>query len=430
MRQDGRGDGRGPWRGCAYDGPTMMPPTTALPLRPVPAGFTVRPATLPDLARVAQLFEVAADHRGGRVRVREDDLRFRWLALDRLDETMLVEHPDGAPHLAAYAEFQVELDPFTGEAVAHIEARVHPAWTGHGLATFLLGHAEERACSAARAAGRTTVALYLTVVDGDERTRSFLAARGFEPVRHLLDLRLDLHAAPPAPAWPPGVRGRAFRRGHDEAAAWQVHQAAFANVGTHLPIPLDDWVEERVDRDPLFDEGLFLLAEHDDEVIGIAVCRSGALGSPEDGWIRDLAVLPSWRRKGVGMALLRTALEAFRRRGLTGAALEVDDVTLEGAVALYRRAGMRITHRTDLFRRILPVDATEGAVAGLPPPDGADGDAAPVEVPDESAALADPLPLDLLGAGFGDVTEPADDEPDAPDEPDDDGVDDDEPPDA
>jgi mycothiol synthase len=405
----------------------MMPPTTALPLRPVPAGFTVRPATLADLDRVAQLFEAAAQHRGGRVRVREDDLRFRWLALDRLDETMLVEHPDGEPRLAAYAEFQVELDPFTGEAVAHIEARVHPAWTGHGLASFLLGHAEERARGAASAAGRTSVALFLTVVDGDERTRSFLGARGFEPVRHLLDLRLDLHAAPPAPAWPRGVRGRAFRPGHDEEAAWRVHQSAFADVATHLPIPLDDWVAERVDRDPLFDAGLFVLAQHDDEVVGIALCRAGALGSPEDGWIRDLAVLPSWRRKGVGMALLRTALEAFRKRGLTGAALEVDDTTVEGAVALYRRAGMRITHRTDLFRRILPVDAAEGAVAGLPLGEGAAGDAAPLDRSDPTTAPADPWPLDLSGAGFGDRPRPAgDDDPD-PDDPDPDDPDPDEP---
>jgi mycothiol synthase len=388
----------------------MMPPTTALPLRPVPAGFTVRPATLADLERVAQLFEAAAHHRGGRVRVREDDLRFRWLSLDRLDETMLVEHPDGEPRLAAYAEFQVELDPFTGEAVAHIEARVHPAWTGHGLATFLLGHAEERARSAARAADRACVALYLTVVDGDERTRAFLGARAFEPVRHLLDLRLDLHAAPPTPAWPSGVRCRTFRPGHDEKATWRVHQAAFEEIATHLPIPLDDWVAERIDRDPQFDPGLFLLAEHDDEVIGIAVCRSGALGSPEDGWIRDLAVLPAWRRRGVGMALLRTALEAFRRRGLTGAALEVDDVTLEGAVALYRRAGMRITHRTDLFRRILPVDSAEGVVPGLAVPDGGPADAAFADGEAGGPTPADPSALDLLAVDRSDTDEP---DPDA-----------------
>lgn len=331
----------------------MLPPSPTLPLRPVPAGFASRPASLGDLPAVAQLFEDVAHARGGRVRVRAEDLRVRWLALDELDETILVERVDDEPRLAAYAELQVDDDRFIGEVVAHTEARVHPAWTGHGLATFLLGYAQERARAAAQSAGRTTVQLYLTVVDGDDRTRSFLLARGFSPVRHLLDLRLDLHADPPSPAWPAGVTYRDFEPGRDEEAVWRLHRLAFEDVPTHLPIPLEDWLDERIRHDPLFDPALVLLAEHDHELVGVAVCRTGALGSPEDGWVRDLAVHPSWRRRGIGMALLRTAFAAFRARGLTGAALEVDDVTLEGAVALYRRAGMRITHQTDLLRRTL-----------------------------------------------------------------------------
>lgn len=357
----------------------MLPTSPTLPLRPVPAGFASRPASLGDLAAVAQLFEEVAHARGGRVRVRADDLRVRWLALDELDETILVERIDEDPRLAAYAEFQVDDDPFTGEVVAHTEARVHSAWTGHGLATFLLGYAEERARAAAEAAGRTTVQLYLTVVDGDDRTRSFLLARDFTPVRHLLDLRLDLHADPPSPAWPTGVSHRGFEPGRDEEAVWRLHRLAFEDVPTHLPIPFEDWLDERIRHDPLFDPALVVLAEHDDELVGVAVCRTGALGSPEDGWVRDLAVHPSWRRRGIGMALLRTAFAAFRARGLTGAALEVDDVTLEGAVALYRRAGMRITHQTDLLRRTLELHAGDetSAVAAVEPPTDA-----PTSAPD------------------------------------------------
>jgi ribosomal protein S18 acetylase RimI-like enzyme len=60
------------------------------------------------------------------------------------------------------------------------------------------------------------------------------------------------------------------------------------------------------------------------------------------------------------MALLRTAFAAFRDRGLTGVALEVDDVTVDGAVELYRRAGMRIVHRTDILERTLRLDTVVG----------------------------------------------------------------------
>jgi mycothiol synthase len=345
----------------------MLPPTSALPLRPVPPGFATRPASLADLDAVAELFAAAAMERHGRVRVRAEDLRVRWLALDALDETVLVERPGGEPPLAAYAELQVDIDPLGGEVEVHTEGRVHPAWTGHGLASFLLDHAEDRAREAAGAVGRSRVTLRTTVVDGDDRARAFLTGRGFAPLRHLLDLRLDLHAAPPAPSWPSGIVCRPFELGRDEEAVWRVHQAAFAELATHLPIPLEDWLDDRIRRDPLFDPGLVLLAEHDHQPVAVAVCRSGAQGAPEDGWVRDLAVLPAWRRKGIGMALLREAFGAFRRRGLTGVALEVDDVSLEGAVALYRRAGMRIVHRTDVLERVLEVapDAAPTSPASL-----------------------------------------------------------------
>jgi ribosomal protein S18 acetylase RimI-like enzyme len=69
--------------------------------------------------------------------------------------------------------------------------------------------------------------------------------------------------------------------------------------------------------------------------------------------------VPAWRGRGIGMALLRAAFAAFRTRGLTGVALEVDDVSMDGAVALYRRAGMRIVRRTDVLEQLLLVAPPE-----------------------------------------------------------------------
>ncbi len=81
----------------------------------------------------------------------------------------------------------------------------------------------------------------------------------------------------------------------------------------------------------------------------------------EVGDVRDLGVIPAWRRRGIAMALLRTALQAFWQRGLTGAALEVDDVSLQGAVSLYRAAGMQVVARTDVMELPLsPPRSTAG----------------------------------------------------------------------
>jgi mycothiol synthase len=347
-----------------------MPDDPSRPtLRPAPAGFRLRRPGWDDLDAVVALYAAASRARTGRVSVRTDDLRFRWLGLGGFDDALLIEAvephgvcasgagPGGPPAPVAYAEFEESEDPWTGELDLHVEATIHPDWTGRGLAGFLLGRAEDRARVAAREADRTAAVLRTSLEDGDDLARDWFAARGFIPVRHLLELRLDLHAPPPSAVWRSGVRCRTFRPGEDEAVLWRTHQTAFADVPTHLPLDLDDFLDGRLRRYPDLDPDLVFLAEHEDEVVGLAICRAGTEVAAEDGWVRDLGVVPAWRRHGIGMALLRTAFAAFRERGLTGVALEVDDVTLDGAVALYRRAGMRTVRRTDVLERTLEVTA-------------------------------------------------------------------------
>ena len=335
----------------------------ARPIDPVPdvppPGFALRRPTWNDLDAVAALYAASSLERIGRVTVRRGDLRVRWLELESFEDALLVESPPPDPVVAAYADFQTELGGFDDDLRLYVDGRVHPAFPGRGLSSFLLRRAVVRAADAARLASVGSAALRTTVVDGDDGARGFLTRHGFHPIRHLLQMHLDLHAAPPAPAWPPGVVCRSFRPGSDDVAVWTAHQAAFADVATHLPIPFEAWRESRIDHEPGFDPDLVFLAEAETEIVGIAVCREGSEAAAEDGLVRDLGVVPAWRRRGVGMALLRTAFEAFRSRGLSGAALEVDDVTLDGAASLYRRAGMRVTHRTDVLERT--VAASEGS---------------------------------------------------------------------
>lgn len=342
----------------------------------MPAGLRARRPTWDDLPAVAELYRVCSLDRVGTVTLREADLRVRWLELGDFDDALLLEAPateSAAPGaarapgsaVAGYVAADTAGDPDDDAAEVFIDGRVHPSWTGRGIASFLLDWAEDRAVAVARDRGLRALLLRTAVVDGDDRARAFFTRRGFEPIRHLLRLRLDLHADPPAPVWPPGVTARALVPGRDEEAAWRTHQAAFADVPTHLPLDLDTWVEDRLRREPV-DADLVLLAEHEGEPVGLAVCAARAPAGPSDGWVRDLGVVPAWRRRGIGMALLRTAFAAFRRRGLTGVALEVDDVTLDGAVALYRRAGMRVVHRTDVVERVVRLDDEPGQRSGRP----------------------------------------------------------------
>ena len=58
------------------------------------------------------------------------------------------------------------------------------------------------------------------------------------------------------------------------------------------------------------------------------------------GSIQNLGILPGWRGRGLGDALLLQALHGFRQAGLQRALLEVTDKN-EPAIRLYRRLGFR-----------------------------------------------------------------------------------------
>lgn len=89
-------------------------------------------------------------------------------------------------------------------------------------------------------------------------------------------------------------------------------------------------------------------AAHSD-VARVYVVRAGGAGVIAycAGWIvfdelhiNNLAVLPAWRRRGVGRALLEAVLAEARRLGAVRATLEVR-ASNQAARALYERAGFR-----------------------------------------------------------------------------------------
>lgn len=333
----------------------------ATDLRPVPAGLRLARATWDDLARVTELYRRCERDRIGYAATRPEDVRFRWLEQGGPGrDTLLVEDGD---RMVAYAEFHEDTDPWNDQLDLYVEGRVDPSHQGRGLATFLLDRAADRARRAVARTGETSAVLRTAVVDGDDAALAWHRRRGFVPVRHFLQMRLDLQEPPPAPQWPAGVTVRAV--GRDELPlVWSVHQQAFADLPTAVPLDFPEWREDRVERDPAHDLSLWFLAVAEGEPVGVCLARPSTPEATEVGDVRDLGVVPAWRRRGIAMALLRTALQAFWQRGLTGAALEVDDVTLQGAVALYRAAGMQVVRRTDVMELPLPPPPSGGAGSG------------------------------------------------------------------
>ncbi len=89
----------------------------------------------------------------------------------------------------------------------------------------------------------------------------------------------------------------------------------------------------------------------------VGVCRNGEFPGDEavtgrrDGWILNVSVVRSHRKRGIATALLVASLEAFHRAGFTHSALGVDSENPTGAYGVYERLGWRRIHRLIVHQR-------------------------------------------------------------------------------
>jgi mycothiol synthase len=115
-------------------------------------------------------------------------------------------------------------------------------------------------------------------------------------------------------------------------------EAASAVVFDHGPY--ERWRERRLSA-PDFDPSLWFLARDGDELAAVARCDRSRFGA---GWVGALGVRKPWRRRRIGLALLRHVLAEFQRRGGTRVALGVDAQNPTGATRLYEQAGMHVAY--------------------------------------------------------------------------------------
>jgi len=94
----------------------------------------------------------------------------------------------------------------------------------------------------------------------------------------------------------------------------------------------------------------FLVAEVNGEVVGYIMCRvelglsNLKFGLAKKGHIISIAVLPQYRRRGIGETLMRKAMEAMKSYGATEYYLEVR-VSNVPAISLYKKLNYSIVKR-------------------------------------------------------------------------------------
>lgn len=304
-----------------------------------PAVRPPRPEDIPAIVALGEAFDRALTGTGD---WSEEDVEHDWRALADPERDAWVVEDGGA--VVGYATFQDD-DEGTFEA----DGYVHPDRFGEGIGATLAGLAEARAAERLEAVTLPRVVLQNAVLHVDAAARALLEGRGYRPVRHFLRMQIDMSEPPPAPTWPDGVAASAFRPEADVADVHACVHEAFANEWSFRAETLAAWSARKLE-DPRFDPSLWVVARAGEEVCGVALCTAGQF---DMGFVNSLAVRPPWRRRGLGLALLRQAFAWFWERGEQRVGLGVDTENPTDAVRLYERAGMRAVWQADVYQKLL-----------------------------------------------------------------------------
>jgi mycothiol synthase len=170
---------------------------------------------------------------------------------------------------------------------------------------------------------------------------------------------------------------RPFDRDRELGALLSVMRQAFRGHWGYIQRPLADDVSEYqhlLENGPNVDPSLWFVAkactqESRDaqegaaassmEIVGTCLGHPAMAGDPELAYIWGLGVLRSWRRRGVGLALLQHTFRALASRGKrrvtlfvdAGAAPDAGNPT--GATRIYEKAGMHVQRQALFFEKEL-----------------------------------------------------------------------------
>jgi len=226
--------------------------------------------------------------------------------------------------------------------------RVHPAWRGAGIGTYLIKLAEQRAreLTTTLPPGQC-VRLHSWIEGVDANAVSLLECQGFEPLRYYWRMELSMVDRPSTPLWPAGIEVHSMQPG-EERLVFEVYKEAFQK---HQGLPPDDFADWAAwsFREAAFDPTLWLLARAGSEIVGFVLCRLDAEAQVPTGVIDDLGVKQLWRRRGLGQALLQSAFRECYQRGARQCILGVAAEHSTGMTRLYERVGMQRGRRVDIL---------------------------------------------------------------------------------
>jgi mycothiol synthase len=305
-----------------------------------PSGYTATVGSTIDIVEITDLVVRVEQHLDGSARATRSYLQMVLDApgADRAEGTLTLRDVRTG-HLVGFGVHQ--------NSEPHVESVtsgwVEPRRTGNGLGRTILTWGLERARSQIHLAPEDTrVTNRCQVSDADTAAATLFATLGYQADRHEIEMKLMLDGPVATRPPPRGVTVRTMSGEGDISTVSGVVADAFRDhygwVETSREQRMERWRNFRAMDE--WDDDLVFIAETANAAVGAVVGIRSHGAITDVGYIGSLAVVRSWRGKGLAKALLTMAFDEFRRRGMQAVALEVDADNLTGATKLYRGVGM------------------------------------------------------------------------------------------
>jgi mycothiol synthase len=248
-----------------------------------------------------------------------------------------------------------------GTYVYQSDGEVHPDVRRRGIGRALLRaeHGRLRRIAADHPTGAPRH-LQAWLFDGQGGRAALLSSEGYAPVRYFTEMARSLAEPIPTVALPNGLEIRPVVPA-DHRRIFDAEAEAFRDHWGYR-----EWTDADFARtfdDPDLDTSLWRVGWAGDAVAGVVVTlvpqtENAELGTLR-GWLDRISVRRPWRRRGLAAALIASAFEGLRERGLDTAMLGVDAENPTGALALYERLGFRRVSGGQVLTR--PLDDAEAS---------------------------------------------------------------------
>ncbi|MEO8357303.1 MAG: GNAT family N-acetyltransferase [Chloroflexota bacterium] len=335
----------------------------------LPKGFTARGAIMDDVEPALVLYNRWSRSVMGRDEITDPQaIRNEWVSpgFDPTDDIRVVFAPNG--QMVGYIEVWTTARP---PVHPWVWGRVDPEYEGMGVGTWMMHWAEQRALRALKdLPAELRFAPRVGTVREAERPKMLFEELGYRHIRSSYHMLIEMAAPVPEAEFPQGITIRTYRPDIDAAAVYQATEDSFRDHFGFVEEPFEEglkrfrhfWINDDIDPTLLF----LAMDGPSGEIAGVNLCRPHQNGilDPDQGWVGTLGVRRPWRKRGLGLALLRHSFNEFYRRGRRKVGLGVDAQNLTGALRLYETAGMHVHQTFDQYEKELR-EGTEISVQSL-----------------------------------------------------------------